>query len=1017
MDTKSFPWNMLINVNDPNGGQSFEEIAFGYVESNFSQYCWKKTPQTRDGNKDAYAVISLFSTHQGAAEVWMEAKFSVKRKNMSRYTVDKTIVSALSEGNVSKLFFVTNMLVNQRVRKQLLSALKIDGFEYNDVHFCTKYDLEVWLSNTPIGKTFFDRYFSGCCSDDYQLNHIKILGSPAFYDANLHNYLFPEPLSVLRYRSTYIAEITVYSPKKTLVLFNTLGERGVNIINSNQFPLQKGINELSISFIVNHTDSPQSKCITISDGQHEDILEIPVAIQNNSSHTIQIQAQEKAKSAIIECYKKYKRRTTNSVVNEIVAHAGMGKSYLLEQLTGDKVFRHESIIFYTFSSIRITNYRILVELYLRLFYYSINIEDVMDNLKAPVELMQSMSMLRRNEHSKLEDWMQHSQNKQLIPMDFQKERLIVLDNTERLSEGQSVFLTSLINNICSSNSHSFIIVSGRQQKITIAPHRIVFHPQDIVENLKPHFSHRLSAVASLIGKLVFDVSSLALFIENLRDVDNDLAKALATSSYHSLVENILQNKFDNILSFIKSETKELLTLIYTLTDGLSYTWIEDDDENDFIQPLIEANLVKHGTDAFLPINSLASSFFKSNFTSYAKKGEMWKRYFRRFSEDEKLRFDLGSAKFYNKLKKAVNRSQELMDMQDYIMTAYILEPLFSPSIKAIESENPTLVRLHFNYIYAKANIDTHYPIRKRFEEFAENIVSIENRDSKICRIKALAEVVCFAFEDMDLQTVHQVTNEVNELCKDFPCDPETNRAIFLCKSTVLLSLCAEDKYEDAETLLKRMEIDYGDTPNMHITKIRYARHLYHKDIDMAMGILQEMLPLLEREKNPKWSNACALDIKFLSYLKNGVDDFVFNGMNAIRDSLPQYVSLYRSKLQLLSACALVNANEKSENDKLNEYRNFWLAYKNESGCSFNKAIAYDYLLEAAVEYLNNNYARMITLLEASNSHFQNFGKSYKIVIQHNKTINNHLESINKKVYFYNTNSIMKENYFYLDPRL
>lgn len=1017
MDTKSFPWNMLININDPNGGQSFEEIAFGYVESNFNQYSWKKTPQTRDGNKDAYAVISLFSTHQGTAEVWMEAKFSIKRKNMSRYTVDKTIVSALSEGNVSKLFFVTNMLVNQRVRKQLLSALKIDGFGYNDIHFCTKYDLEVWLSNTPKGKAFFDRYFLGCCSDDYQLNHIKILGSPAFYDANLHNYLFPEPLSVLRPRLTYIAEITVYSPKETLVLFNTLRESSINIINSNQFPLRKGINELSLSFTVSHTDSSLSKCITVSDGQHEDTLEIPVAIQNNDTPDILVKAQETAKSAIIECYNKYKQHFTNSVVKEIIAHAGMGKSYLLEQITGDKDFRHESIIFYTFSPVRVTNYRILIELYLRLFYYSTNIEDVMDNLKVPVELKQSMSMLLRNEYSKLEKWMQHSQDKQLIPMDFQKERLIVLDNTERLSEGQSVFLISLINNICSSNSHSFIIVSGRQQKVTIAPYRIAFSPQDIIRNVKNHSTHLSSAVASLIEKLVFDISSLSLFIENLRDVDNDLAKVLATSSYHSLVKNILQNKFDNVLSFIKSETKELLMLIYTLTGGLSYTWIEDDEEGDFIQPLIEANLVKYGIEGFLPINSMASSFFKSNFTSYDKKGEVWGRYFRHFSEDEKLRFDLGSTLFYTKLKTAINRSNELMGMQDYIMTAYILEPLFSPAIKAKESENPMLVRLHFNYIYAKANIDTHYPIRKEFEDFAENIVSIENRDSRICRIKALSEVVCFAFEDMDLQTVHQVTNEVNELCKSFPYDPETSSAMFLCKSTVLLSLCSKDKYEDAKKYLEKMEIDYGNSTNMHITKMRYARYLYHKDIDTAMGILQEMLPLLEKEKSIKWSNACSLDIKFLNYLKNGMDDSVFNGMKAIQDSLPQYVSLYRSKLRLLSACALVNANEKTGNDKLDEYYDYWFAYKNESGCRFNKAIAYDYLIEAAAEYLSNNYARMITLLEVSNSYFINFGESYKVVIRHNMDINSHLESIDKRVCFYNINSPMEENCFYLDPRL
>lgn len=81
MDT-SFPWNKLATDYDLTGGHNFEDIAFEYVKDNFKQFNWEKTNETRDGNKDAYAIISVFSTQKQDVEVWMEAKFSLKRNSI-----------------------------------------------------------------------------------------------------------------------------------------------------------------------------------------------------------------------------------------------------------------------------------------------------------------------------------------------------------------------------------------------------------------------------------------------------------------------------------------------------------------------------------------------------------------------------------------------------------------------------------------------------------------------------------------------------------------------------------------------------------------------------------------------------------------------------------------------------------------------------------------------------------------------------------------------------------------------
>lgn len=695
----------------------------------------------------------------------------------------------------------------------------------------------------------------------------------------------------------------------------------------------------------------------------------------------------------------------------------MGKSYLLNEIMGGKCLCKKDIIFYSFSLVCMKNYHILVELYLRLFYYSAMIDDNIPS-NVPQELLDIHCLLKKNDGPRLDAWMRNSRNVQLIPMDYQKDRIIVLDNTERLSGSQKEFLISLITGMSYSKSHSFIIMSGRQQYFFGNPFNIVLEKNDIINALTKSQMKIEASTLAILRNIIYDISSLSLLLEKHRENDQtSLINILVGANYKNAVKHLLTVKFTDVKMYVDKRAWEVLTLIYTLFEGLSYEQVGD--ERILLQTLIGANLVKCGTNSYLPVNSLMCSFFREQYTSYDIHGDILNKHFDCFSEDEKLRFQLGDCGYVKHLEKALERTDYYLRTNDYVSVAYILEPLFSPSNKVnMWDETSLSIRLRYNYIYAKANVDSNYEVRKEFQKFADDIRYEEAPDSIICRIQALSEIVCFSFEDADFSAVRSVSDEVERLSQELSInDSRVTSARYLCDSTKVLMLCAEDKYSDADRLLTEMELKHGGKIGLYVTKARYAHRISHNDIEKALGILEEVLPSLEKEHNDKWSYSCWLDIKFLHYLQEANDETFLDRIDTLQELLPRYVSHYRSYLRTLAACALVSSTKKGSNNLLDEFNNYWNTYKNEAGSRFKQEIGYDGVIEAAKAYLENNYDEMISQLESTRSFFLQFGDTYKNIIQHNRSISAQLDTLDKKVLFYNSNIPMKDEYFYLDPRM
>lgn len=1014
MDT-SFPWNKLVTDSDLTGGHNFENIAFEFVKENYKQFNWEKTNETRDGNKDAYAIISVFSTQKQDAEIWMEAKFSLKRSLMNRYTIDNTIVSAISNDAVKELFFVTNMLVSNRVREQVLSALKIDGIEYNNVHFCTKHDLEIWLTNTIEGQDIFNKYFYDCRFMEYQVVDMKVLDNPLFYDFDQSSSLYPEPLSILRNGLSYNVDLRIFSQENTTIQIKTPKNSVIDIVNPFQFSLQKGINEITLTLSINQTNK-SAKTLILSEGHKEKIIEFSIPILHKRYPNIHIESQNIILRSILEVFKDFEKNDGGCVIREITAPAGMGKSYLLKQITGTRYLCKKSIVYSSFSPVGFRNNYILAELYLHIFYYSaIFDENIPQNV--PQELKDMRLMITQGDELALDRWMSNAHNLQLIPLDYQKNRIIILDNTELLTDNQKVFLKALIKGLSFSKSHSFILLSGRQQNFFGNPYRIIIKDADIIKSLMNNHLQVESSYFAIVRKMIYDISSLSLLIEKYCEEKNySIIDLLAKTNYKYALKQLMTEKFAMIKLSINSQSWHMLILVYTLVEGIPYDKVVDDI--DLIKPLIEANLIKNGTSCYLPINNLLCSFFRESYTTYDIDNNIIKKYYAFLSNDEKLRFYLGSVYHLKYLYEALIRTNNYLKTHEYISIAYILEPLFSPSNKVyMLNESEVSIRLRYNYIYAKANVDTNYEVRKEFEKFAEDIRFDNRIDAIICRIQALSEVVCFSFEDADFESVTRVTNEAHRISQGIHLnDNKVKQALYLCDSTRLLTLCAEDKYSEAEGLLTYMESTYGDSVEMYVTKARYAKRLLHYNIDKALDILNKTYPILSSTHNDKWSYSCWFDIQLLNFINGTNSEFFLNEINVLRQLLPRYISHYRSNLRTFAACVLVNTTHKYKRDIiLTEFNNYWYEYKSEAGCRFKQEVGYDSMIEAAIAYLSNKHTEMLSLLESARSYFNCFGASYNDIIKHNLAINNSNGIINKKILFYNPTMPMIDNCFYLDP--
>lgn len=1007
MDNSAFPWWKLITETDLKGGKNFEAIAFEFIQSEFPEYSWTRTQQTHDGNKDAIAVVTMFSIKDSFEEMWMEAKYSKDNIRMSRYTIDRTIVSAIVSGKVHRIIFVTNMQVSVKVREEVSKALSLDGIKCHQTLFRTKYDLEVWLTNTEKGRKVFQQYFEGLNVIDYQYKGLQVLGEMTFYEKEMNDYLYVEPVHILETQKPYTVCARIYSPCETTISINSANAQNILLIDNQNIHVGEGISDIRFCLTFQSCVQPPFTLFLASTAMTTKYIEL-MPVKETPQYRFKTQSQETVLRDLVSSYNEYTKLMTSKLFC-IAGHEGMGKTYLLKQFLEEKALRNQFVLYYQFKYSPEENCRDLIELYLRLFYAYATIESFPKSISLIETCNEAITYVEERAYEQIASWMRNTAKYQLLPFSFCNNRIIILDNTELLTEDQKIFLHNLLSAIISSSSHSFLVVSGRLPFMGIKAHWLKFSFEDLANNISQSQLELLPARMSFLSNVINSISSLSLFWDMVqKSTDfNDFAHFVKMKTLEKVASLRIEKYIDTHDNH--SKTKDLLILIYMLRSGLPYNTLMIEDTNS-ISELLNNNMIREGYNGYEPISSFFCECFRRTVIVIDNSSDVFLRYSAILSPDELLRIKLSGSTRSQYILEADSRSEVLMQNFDYQTIVYLLEPLFS-EFSEMQSDDVTWHHLQFKYIYAKANIDSEYHIVNEFLSFSHKLEHSNKSADLYLRIYALSEVCCFQFEEADIQEALYTASEVESLvghCHEVP--QRVQEALWLCQATRILALCAVDKIKEADLLLDEAkkiwtEHDYA------VTQLRYARYLFHTDLNKARALLEKSLPVLAANKDYKWEPAGRFLLGFLDYL-SGNKETIQNQVETIKREFSQYASLHRSNLRLIAALKLVENH--SEYDTKKEFRELWDEYTLLSETRFKKEQGQDDMIEGAYEYLWGNHDGMKQKMEAALLIFDQFGKSYKEIVQHNYSLREDIPY--KRVEFYSDHSPMADDCYYLNPR-
>lgn len=203
-------WNFqsTIKINNEeikNDYRKFEYLVVDFLNSSFPMEHWKITSATSDNNRDAeHRCVMTGKTS------WAEAKYTIHAgNNIGSRKYDSSLVSAVMDEYIIKIFFVTNASIGE----QLISRVK--RFFYvtkkKEIAFIDKAVLENWISShVEIQQKYFTSWHQTVSTphvsmrtlrvfhrvDSYTIN--SVLEFENFYPLyNINNYFFDVEFSIL----------------------------------------------------------------------------------------------------------------------------------------------------------------------------------------------------------------------------------------------------------------------------------------------------------------------------------------------------------------------------------------------------------------------------------------------------------------------------------------------------------------------------------------------------------------------------------------------------------------------------------------------------------------------------------------------------------------------------------------------------------------------------------------------------------------------------------------------------
>lgn len=1020
-----------------NSFSGFEKLAFDYVKEHFDNDSWQRTAATRDGNKDACAIVIGYQLNPFTErQWWMEAKYSDKSLILSRYRLDATIVSAILEKNVTKIIFVTNIILKPKVIHDLRSALALST-GYDDIVFITKYDLEYWLINNP---NIFVKYFPPDCLQ-FSLPELFLTNKAEFYTYSSDILTFQESLKILKRETLYKAHFSVYSSSKmTVRIMQNPSLRGVRILSSRQLDLCAGENPITVTFKLTKVFPGKNKKSYGGESLFKinDCWVIPerlVLISEYSEQHLELESQNKI---INEAKRQFDRFNLYGCFQlyMLLGDSGTGKSYIISKLMQLKECHRNSVYYYEFNTSCQENISALIDVSLYILFPYLSAKDIdfsyLNQLNSKMYVSQFICKLveNRNDFEILLKILNSEYTMDdIFPIQLQiNSRVIILDNVHKLNPICKRFLFNIVYSLYLKRSPILLILSEQQTEQTsffdMAKSKIPCS-YSVCKMTNEEIVYSLKGL-NLLNFPLYDVDlnllfpSILLFLEftiYLRTIQSEINNLEEFYiAYHSffntnLADICIIDQFEKTLA-VDKRIKMICNLIYWKESGYDVTESTIDDIK-CINILLSKNLAKYNTNGkIVPYHDIYQFIYQQHY----KNSDDW------FLDDdfEILHTFLNKSTSSQKFDGCYHKLKDLIEQHKFYTVNYMLESLFDDKKYSLTKNrlgNERYYELFILYAISNTNINKKVSGRYLFEKIVKETNTSTNVRLMRVNEEALWELINSLYDSIEFEKCSERINELLAVlkrlsaCNIIPKQFESYiryHDIMVIKTLMEVDSNNTDHFlhfEDQRSIMKKMGFEY----RAQTYTVRYAQSIIRTMPQKAIQLLKTARNEIKNTKGTDdkyylWANFDYYYMRII-YEKNWT--YLFRLLQTHETMKTNFFNDYRKRIPGIAAIFFQIGNIKDgEQYMLSD------AYVERKMRSRQKA--YYYETTALAEAIRGNFSQAYAMLEKSKDIFSEF-PSYTDLLVHNQKVlkNNCFKKENIQFCF--GNLLQNENY-YIDPR-
>lgn len=1037
--TNDFGWDFIKD-----GFSGFEKLAHEYTSLNYpvntSDSKWRQTSATRDGNRDSQAIIIGFQPHNLSKEQWwMEAKYSTAKKMLSRYRLDATIVSAILEGNVTKIIFVTNIIIASKTIKDIKNAL-LSTTLCSEVHFVTKYTLEYWLyQNTAISK----KYFSEDIIKQWKSAHTFLSEEAECYSEIKRNIFFTESLRVLVVNETYYCYFSIYSAgNKTVRISSHDDYKDIEILSNKYVILKQGTNFLTIKFKIPETVLNQTQQLSgsiLKLGSIDIILKYNVDIISNYNLSLSIEPQQKIQEKLNDSLKSF-RYKRGGVFHCVLGQGGIGKSYIINNLAHSHILEKKELYFVEFTNDALVNNDYLCKILLFILF------PYLDPNELDLQYIKSLGNHINKEHIiykmiKSKDFPEQLE-KTILETDEStsffldvfniNERYIFFDDIHKLSKSAVTFLMHLLQEINNHNLPIFILMCGRSEfkkndiylkflsKNIVCESYYELATEDLVNCFFNMYYLPFKIDLQICAEIFPNIIEFLFFIKYYNKIKdeinntNDFILACKLFKNNSDAEEAIIRSFSTIFQD-DLDAKEVCNLIFWSVNGLRLTEDEYIKYSKSICSLLSNDLIRYNNDGnILPYHEIYQEIYRKHFK---KVNTIIKQDFK--NEYEFMRDSLAFSSSKIEFSEIQNRLFTLFDKKEFYSLLYILEECFLPiNIKEFKNKlgDEVFYRIYVIYAHAMTNQSRKMSGKIIFQKIIDETLKSHNPEiMKICA-ETIFENINSDFEWLEFENAKKniaiLKKHIDRmiLYKIIDSDIYKYKIYILTLSIEMLIACELELPENENMFNELMRIckTYNHIYEKEFFSLRYAETMYFTNTSKAISITGKAMKEIkskfgEFEKFYLWAK---MDFTYLSLITTDSSS-IFDVIESHEKLQKDFFNDYRKRkfciAQYFYKYQDINAGNKylfSESSIYRELR--------------PRQLGFYYQTLALHEIVMENHTGAIEVLQKAAKIFAHI-PSYLSIIEHNITV---LETIsfNNIIIKYGVDGFIEKGVYVLDPR-